>query len=118
MTNTIEIQVEGETVEIEVEELSSLEQMRWAAQAPDALKQDSAESVQVGPELIDYMVDLATAQTVMTEELLDELDQKELGRFLGGAVSIAFGEEPDLDRDELQTIEFNDDGSVDLDEWR
>lgn len=115
--NTIDILVDGETVEVQVEELSSLEIMRWAAKAPDALKQGDPNEVKSGPELIDFMVELATEQTVMTEELLKELDQEELGRFLSGVVSYAFGEEPDLDRDEPQTIDFNEDGSVDLGDW-
>jgi len=105
--NTIDIRVDGETVEVEVEELSSLEIMRWAAKAPDSLKQGDPDKVKSGPELIDFMVELATEQTVLTEELLKELDQEELGRFLGGVVSYAFGEEADLNRDEPQTIDFD-----------
>jgi len=115
--NTIDIRVDGERIEVEVEELNSLEIMRWAAKAPDALKQGDPDAVASGPELIDFMVELATEQTVLTENLLKELDEQELGRFLGGVVSLAFGEEADLDRDEPQTIDFNEDGSVDLGDW-
>lgn len=115
--NTIDVRVNGETVEVQVEELGSLEILRWAAKAPDSLKQGDPEAVASGPEIVDFMVELATEQTVMTEDLLDELDQEELGRFLGGVVSLAFGQDAELDRDEPQTIDFNEDGSVDLGDW-
>ena len=104
--NTIDIHVDGETVEVQVEELSSLEIMRWAARAPDSLKQGDPDEVKSGPELIDFMVELATEQTVLTEELLKEIDQEELGRFLGGVVSLAFGEKAELNRKNSQTIDF------------
>lgn len=115
--NTIDIRVNGETVDVHVEQLGSLEVLRWATKAPTSIKQEDPDDVQAGPEAIDFMVDLTTSQTIMTEELLDELDQDELARFLGGVISIAFGEEPELDRDEPQTFDFNDDGSVDLTDW-
>lgn len=115
--NTIDIQVDGEMVNVQVEELGSLEVMRWAAKAPESLKQGNPEAVASGPEVVDYMVELATEQTLMTEELLDELEQEELGRFLGGVVALAFGQEPDIDRDEPKTIDFSENSSVDLGDW-
>lgn len=114
--NIIDVRVNGETVDVQVEELSPIEIMRWAAKAPDSLKQDEPELDSIGPESIDFMIELATEQTILTEELLQELNQDELGRFFGGVVAYAFGEEPDLDRDEPDTINFEDD-SVDLGDW-
>ena len=117
MTNTVEIHVDGETVSIEVDELSSLEQMRWAAKAPNQLiDKDGDEDVLVTPGLMEFVIDLTTSRTVLTESLLEEIPQEELTRLIEGVIAYSFGEEPPEEKE--QTIDFDDNGAVDLDEWR
>lgn len=111
--NTIDVKVDGETVDIEVEKLSPVEVMKWAAKAPDSIKEADGE-VTAGPEMVEYMVDLATSQTILTEELLSEIEKNELSRFLGGVIAYAFGEEADLKRTEEKSIEFETDDSFDF----
>lgn len=125
MTETIDIKTpEGEVVEIEIEELSSLETMRMAAKAPDGIKTNDPDEIDVTLEAVQFMVDLATSQTILTEDLLEDLETDELNRALSGIASYAFGvEDVDLSREETDyeiddDIEFNDDGSLDLDDWR
>jgi hypothetical protein len=89
MTNKKTIEFEspdGYMVEIEVEQFSSIESMRRAAEFPADATDDSIDI-----ETIDYMIDIATDQTVLTEELLNEFDKSELGELLGKIVSTAFG---------------------------
>jgi hypothetical protein len=117
MTRTVDVKADGETVDVEVEELGPLEVMTWAAKAPDQLK-NAEKEVEVDVEVLNFMVDLATEQTVMTRDLLNELDKEELGRFLGAVVAYSFGEEADLERDEPEEIDFESDEFFSLDEWK
>jgi hypothetical protein len=113
MTDTIDIRVDGETVELQVEELSRIERMKKAAEAPDVLLNGPNK---VTPETIQFMIDLITEQTVLTEDLIEELPKSEFERLMKGVVSISFDDDSlDLEREE--TITFNDDGSVDLEDW-
>lgn len=121
-TNTFEIESpEGEMVEIEVEELSPLERMTWAARFPGDL---SSEGFNATPEIMEYLVELVEEQTVLTRELLDELNEHELSHTFNAVVVYSFDsddsvERPSADNDEMQhDLEFNDDGSLDLDDWR
>lgn len=92
-TETIEFESpDGETMEVEVEQFSSIEAMRRASEFPA----DGCLDI----ETIDYMIDIATDQTVLTEELLNEFDKSELGELLGKVVSVAFGEESADDGDD------------------
>jgi len=126
MTKTIDIKTpEGNTVDIEVEEFSSLELMIWAGKAPDAISVENEEDVRVTQEVVEFIIEVAESQTILTRELMDELEQEELTRFFNGVVAYAFGaDDVDLSRTSGQdykfddTIEFNDDGSLDLDDWR
>jgi len=123
MTKTIDIRVDGEEVEIEVEELSPLEMLRWSAKAPNSIKTGNPEDAVTDPKLVDYLVDLTKSQTLLTEELLEEVPAEEISRLFNGVAGIAFDSEVDLSRDERdfsqnETIEFNDDGSVDLSDWQ
>lgn len=123
MTKTIDIRVDGEEVEIEVEELSSLEVLRWSAKAPNSIKTKDPEDAADDPKLVDYLVDLTKSQTVLTKELIGEVPPEELGRLFNGVAAYALGSDVDLSRDETdfsqnKTIEFNDNGSVDLSDWR
>lgn len=114
MTDTIDIRVDGEAVELEVEELSLIERMKKAAEAPEALLNSPNK---VTPETIQFMIDLITEQTVLTEDLIEELPKSEFERLMKGVVAISFDDDSlDLEREE--SITFNDDGSLDLDEWR
>lgn len=127
MTNTIELRVDGESIDIEVEPLSALETMLWAGKAPGGIKQADQESeVQVDEGVVEFLVDLTTSQTILTEDLLQELPQNELTRLFNGVVVYSFdedGELPERGADQYRvgedkTIEWNDDGSLDLDDWR
>jgi len=104
MTNTETIEFEspdGETVDIEVEQFSSIESMQRAAEFP-------GDSADVDMETINYMIDIATDQTVLTEELLNEFETSELGELLGKIVSTAFGNVETLN----DIDDSNDDGMI------
>jgi hypothetical protein len=121
MTDTIDIRVDGETVELQVEELSRIERMKKAAEAPDVLLNGPNK---VTPETIQFMIDLITEQTVLTEDLIEELPKSEFERLMKGVVSISFDDDSlDFEREQTdgfkneRAITFNDDGSVDLEDW-
>jgi hypothetical protein len=128
MTNTIDIRVDGDSIDIEVETLSPIEQMLWAGKAPDEITDidDTSGGVSVGEETVKFLIELTTSQTILTRELLEELSQDELSRLFNGVVMLSFdsdhtlpergGDQYRLDTDD--TVEWSDDGSVDLDEWR
>jgi len=123
MTKSIDIRVDGEEVEIEVEELSSLEVLRWAAKAPNSIKGADPETAVEDPELITYLVEMTKSQTILTDELLEEIPPEELSRLLEGVVAYSFDSNVDLSRDEddfsqIDCIELNDGGSVDLKDWQ
>lgn len=112
--NTIDIRVDGETVELQVEELSRIERMKKAAEAPDGMLDNPGT---VTPEAIQFMIDLITEQTVLTEELIEEIPKAEFERLLKAVVAISFGDDS-LDWEREETITFKDDGSLDLEDWR
>lgn len=126
MTNTIEIRVDGESIDIEVEPLSALETMLWEGKAPEGIKQaDEEGEVAVDEGVVEFLVDLTTSQTILTRDLLEELPQDELSRLFNGVVVYSFDEDGELPergadqyRMEDKEIEWNDDGSLDLDDWR
>lgn len=117
--NALILEVDGEEVAIEVEELSQIEQMQMAAKAPDSMLQSDPSDVRVDKDVIDFLLDLVESQTVLTRELLNELDQEQISYVLNCVVAYSFGEEPDFGFEETEdrTIDFNSDGSVDLDDW-
>jgi hypothetical protein len=127
-TRTLEIRTpEGEYIDIEVEELNSIEQMRWAGKVPSSLKEGDPENIETGPELIEFCIELAEERTILTEELMADLDQSELVRTINGIVAYSFGEDTFTGEDRTTAQDFkmsddsslfNDDGSVDLDDWR
>lgn len=124
MTNTVEIRVDGDRIDIEVEELSDLEQMIWAGKAPELLKKENVDEQPSDESVVEFLIDLTTSQTILTKELLDELPQDELVRLFNGVSVYSFdaGELPERGaerhRVEDKTIDFNENGSLDLDEWR
>jgi len=126
MTNTIEIRVDEESIDIEVEPLSALETMLWAGKAPEGIKQaDEEGEVAVDESVVEFLVDLTTSQTILTRDLLEELPQDELSRLFNGVVVYSFDEDGELPergadqyRMEDKEIEWNEDGSLDLDDWR
>jgi hypothetical protein len=131
-TNTFEIESpEGEMVEIEVEELSALNQMSWASKAPESIRSENMDDIEIDEDLVEFLVDLTTSQTILTRELLEELTQAELTRLFNGVVMYSFGGDGDLpergadqyrvddgDDEMSHDLEFNDDGSLDLDDLR
>jgi len=131
-TNTFEIESpEGEMVEIEVEELSALNQMSWVSKAPKSITSENMDDIEIDEDLVEFLVDLTTSQTILTRELLEELTQSELTRLFNGVVTYSFGGDSDLpergadqyrmdDEDDEMShdLEFNDDGSLDLDDFR
>lgn len=126
MTNTIELRVDGDSIDIEVEPLSALQTMLWAGKAPEAVKAEDASNVEVNEDVVEFLIDLTLSQTILTRELLEELPQNELSRLFNGVVVYSFDEDGDLPErgadqyrlDDDKTIEWNDDGSLDLDDWR
>lgn len=123
----ISARVNGEIIDIEVEELSTIQQARQAAIAPDSLidaDPDNPDNIQVGPELIDFMEDITKQQTDLDEEYLNALDVNNCMNLMSRIVSAAFGTEPkpvnkpDDYRINSDEIDFNNDGSVDLEDWR
>lgn len=117
MTTTFDIRgPDGTTVELDVEEFTPLKQTIWATKAPQSLTSLGAgeHDVEVGPEIIEFLIELVEEQTVLTEELIHELEQDELNRLFQGVVSISFGEEFDSSREKIEL----DDGGIDLDEYR
>lgn len=119
MTETFTIEVDGEAVDFEIDELSSLEKIRWAAKAPDELMVAGDDRVRATPELLDFLVNLTTSQTALTEELLEEIPQEGLSTVFESVAAYSFGSEPVTEEtDETYDMNFNDDGSVDLEDWR
>lgn len=122
MTNSFELKTpEGEIIEIEVEEFTTLEQVKWGGRVPDGLKNvESPENARVTPESVQFLVDLTTSQTVLTESLLNELDMDELGHVFNATVGYAFGgDDFEVERpEEPEGIEFDDDDGFDLGDWR
>lgn len=124
----------NESVDIEVDEFTGITKTMRAAEAPDVMTNAKAgDDVQVTPELIQYLLDITTEVTVLTEDLLDELEQEELVRVISHVTCHAFGQTPESDEtadvyawDELPdgvtdsdnaTIAgFTEDGSLDVDE--
>jgi hypothetical protein len=118
MTNTVDLRVDGDRIDIEVEELSDLDMMLWAGRAPESLMGRVSE-VKVDEDIVEFLIDLSTSQTLLTRDLLEELPQEELSRLFNGVVIYAFDSDEELpDRSSGETtIEWNDSGSVDLDDW-
>lgn len=129
-THTIEITAVGESVSIEVEELGPIGQLKWVGRAPDSLMEFTTDdpdsdvtTLPNDPEIIQYLVDFTTENTILTAELLDELELEVLIRVISEVFAYGFGGEP-VEQDEDaptsvsdMSIELNDDGTVDLDEW-
>jgi len=100
--------------------------MLWAGKAPEGIKQaDEEGEVAVDESVVEFLVDLTTSQTILTRDLLEELPQDELSRLFNGVVVYSFDEDGELPergadqyRMEDKEIEWNDDGSLDLDDWR
>lgn len=126
MSNTVELRVDGERIVIEIESFSALERMVWAGKAPDSIKQGSNNRMDVTEDVVDFLINLTTSQTILTESLLQELPEKELTRLFNAVVTYSFDENAELsDRgaeqyraDNSQRVEWNEDGSIDLEDWR
>lgn len=107
MTKTVDIKTpEGDTIYIEVEELGTVGRMRMAAKAPDSMLQEDTGEIRAKPEVVEYLVTLVEEQTVLTEELMEELSGEETSRLLEAVVAYSFGEEADLSRDDEQDDEI------------
>jgi len=122
MSDTIELHVDGDVVHIDVDTLSSLEVFQWAAKAPDVMKQGET-TIQATEEVLEFLVDLTTSQTILTRELLNQLPQEELSILFAGVVDLAFNEDAEFSRERVDSsqdpkaVEWED-GGLDLDEWR
>jgi hypothetical protein len=123
MTNTVELRVDGERIEIEIEPLTQIEKMLWAGKAPDTLIDGSAD-VSVSEELVEFLIDLTTSRTILNRKLLNDLPQRELNRLMNAAVVYSFDEDADFpergaeEYTEDTSIDWNEDGSIDLYDWR
>lgn len=108
MTNYVTIKTpEGDTVDIAVEELGSVGKMRMAAKAPSSMSQKSPSDIQATPEVVDFLIDLVEEQTILNEELIEELDHDQTSKLLDGVVAYSFGKEPQFEKDSTdETIEF------------
>lgn len=127
MTETIELRVDGDSIDIEVESLGALGRMRWATRAPSNLKgvEQGDANIEATEELLDYLINLTTSQTILTRELINELPQEELNYLFNSVVKCSFEDDPDIRErgaDQFRATDDEttlfDDGSVDLDDWR
>lgn len=104
MTESFTIETpDGESMEIEVEEFSSVEVYQWAAMMPDDMPQ-RIKSGNLDAKAIQFCFALVEDRTVLTQELLEELDKEQVGQVIGETFKHAFPTS-DVDVDDE-----NDDG--------
>lgn len=131
MTQSMKIKgPDGDKIEVEFEEFGSVERLMYLARAPDDfIEQADGDGIELTPDLIDYFTDIIVSQTILTEDLLNEIEMVEITRLIAAAAQLLADEEIDVpepetgddyrfDDSERDAVEFNDDGSVDLDDWR
>lgn len=109
MNQTTTLFIDEERIDVEIEELSPLEQRRWSYKLdvrPDG-------TVAMSPKMVDWMVDLAVSQTILTKELVREIPSEELDDFFNDVVNASFGneissEEAALDKSAIRDMEEDD----------
>lgn len=125
-THTITLEVDGQQVNIEVEELTIMEQYQWSAKAPHDLRNLDSNG---GPseDVVNFVFDLIFSQTKLTEGSINSLSQKHVNKLIHCVAAYAFGNQPTGAYAESQNeykhetntnIETDENGAVDLDDWQ
>jgi len=122
MTDTITVTYSGGQTEVEVLPLGELERSMWRAKLSMSMKEppDDASDFYDDDKLIRFFMHAIPELTDADRELVYSVDMKSFGK-LAMAVSqriagvdVETDDEPGGDT----MFDFNDDGSVDLREWR
>lgn len=125
-THTLTLEVDGQRVDIEVEELTTMEQYRWSAKAPDSLL-NLDSNVDPSEDVVNFMFDLILSQTKLNKGSLNSLSPKHVNKLIHCVAAYAFGNQPTGTYAESQNeykgetdanIETNENGAVDLEDWR
>lgn len=141
---TIETE-EGESIDIKFDEMGNIKRISLLMQSPPEFREitDQAAEMEetegevdphkitIGPKALDYILYIIETQTVLDRGLIDELPVMQTQKLMLAALQQLGGQEIDIpeDDDSVDTDQFrmeaddfefemNDDGTVDLDDWR
>lgn len=119
----ISVPVNDDTVEIMVEEFTTLERLIRAGAAPDSIKSDDPSEIELTEEAVKFMMDVTFSQTELSKDELNALTEENCMETMSRVVIAAFGVEPyPIESSDYKldpsTVDFNDNGSVDLEDWR
>lgn len=106
MTEEVILHVDDKDVPIEIEPLTDLEKMKWMSEAPN-IHTDVDKGTPEG--MVPYLVALTKSQTLLTDELLNELPQDQLGKLFKAVVEVAFDIEAGTEDDDDFGLETQDD---------
>lgn len=117
----IDIPSDDGVTKVEVEEFKTLERIRKIAEAPID-KMEKPENIEMTEELVGYMKGIVISQTDISSTYLNSLNMENCIKTMSRVVTASFGIKPEpLSKSDYKynpnEIDFNDDGSVDLDDW-
>lgn len=122
MSDTITLSVYGEEMEVEIYRMGKVERMRWQAIVTTRIPRipEDPDDFVLTEDILNFFLDAIPKTTSLNRRVAESIDMQSLGKVMTAVAQRIAGLPIDVDDDEKgdSMFDFNDNGTVNLDDWR